>query len=67
MTTATLLERVNHPGVRGEIGYGNLLLRTIYHYWFHSGETAAIRQQLGHTNLPDFVGELDEVAPCRPE
>ena len=28
---------------------GTLLLRNIYHYWFHLGEAHAIRQLLGHT------------------
>jgi hypothetical protein len=37
---------------------GTLLLRNIYHYWFHLGEASAIRQQLGHTGLPDFVGPM---------
>jgi uncharacterized damage-inducible protein DinB len=38
---------------------GTMLLRNIYHYWFHTGEAYAIRQQLGHTSLPIFVGEMD--------
>ncbi|MEZ4522313.1 MAG: DinB family protein [Thermomicrobiales bacterium] len=37
---------------------GTMLLRNIYHYWFHTGEAHAIRQQLGHKDLPDFVGNL---------
>jgi hypothetical protein len=37
---------------------GSLLLRNIYHYWFHMGEAYAIRQLLGHKNLPDFVGDM---------
>jgi hypothetical protein len=45
---------------------GSLLLRTTYHYWFHNGENAAIRQMLGHTDLPQFVGDLDHEAPYRP-
>jgi uncharacterized damage-inducible protein DinB len=47
--------------------YGNLLQRVIYHYWYHIGENMAIRQQLGHTKLPDFVGRVDEKAPYRPD
>lgn len=46
---------------------GSLLLRVIYHYWYHIGEIMAIRQQLGHSGLPDFVGDLDAAAPYRPE
>jgi uncharacterized damage-inducible protein DinB len=44
---------------------GNLLQRVIYHYWYHLGESLAIRQNLGHTNLPDFVGDIDGEAPYR--
>ncbi|MBO0793604.1 MAG: DinB family protein [Ktedonobacteraceae bacterium] len=46
---------------------GSLLQRVIYHYWYHTGENAAIRQVLGHTNLPEFVGNIDDKAPYRPE
>jgi len=27
----------------------------------------AIRQTLGHTDLPEFVGDIDKEAPYRPE
>lgn len=37
---------------------GTMLLRNIYHYWFHTGEAHAVRQMLGHKNLPDFVGNM---------
>jgi uncharacterized damage-inducible protein DinB len=47
--------------------YGNLLQRVIYHYWYHTGENLAIRQQLGHSHLPVFVGDIDTKAPYRPE
>ena len=47
--------------------FGSLLQRVIYHYWYHTGENAAIRQQLGHTRLPQFVGDIDAKAPYRPE
>ena len=45
---------------------GTLLLRNIYHYWFHTGEAYAVRQMLGHTGLPDFVGDMS-AAVYRPE
>lgn len=45
---------------------GSLLMRLIYHYWYHTGEILAIRQLLGHPNLPEFVGELDTQAPYLP-
>src|SRR5215831_20110105 len=46
---------------------GTLLQRVIYHYWYHTGENAAIRQLLGHTDLPEFVGNIDDEAPYQPE
>jgi uncharacterized damage-inducible protein DinB len=45
---------------------GTLLMRNIYHYWYHTGEAAAVRQMLGHTHLPEFVGDIN-TAPYRPE
>lgn len=45
---------------------GTLLQRVIYHYWYHTGEAMAIRQMLGHTNLPEFVGSFSEQAYYRP-
>ncbi|MFN2120383.1 MAG: DinB family protein [Anaerolineales bacterium] len=41
---------------------GTLLMRNIYHYWFHMGEAHAIRQMLGHRDLPQFVGDMSEAA-----
>ncbi len=46
---------------------GTLLQRVIYHYWYHTGENVAIRQMFGHTDLPEFVGNIDDEAPYRPE
>ncbi len=45
---------------------GTMLLRNIYHYWFHAGEIAGARQALGHTDLPEFVGDMTDAA-YRPE
>lgn len=45
---------------------GTLLYRNIYHYWFHTGEAHAVRQALGHTGLPQFVGDISR-AVYRPE
>ncbi len=45
---------------------GTMLLRTIGHYWFHNGEAQAVRQLLGHRDLPDFVGDMGTKAPYRP-
>ena len=37
---------------------GTMLLRNTYHYWYHLGEASAIRQMLGHSGLPEFVGNM---------
>jgi hypothetical protein len=42
---------------------GNLMNRVIYHYWYHLGEALGLRQAMGHTNLPEFVGNIDDEAP----
>ena len=44
---------------------GNMLQRMIYHYWYHLGESQAVRQLLGHKDLPSFVGDLETLAPYR--
>ncbi|MEE8391197.1 MAG: DinB family protein [Anaerolineae bacterium] len=49
-----------------EESIGTMLFRNIYHYWFHLGEAHAIRQMLGHTDLPQFVGDMSR-ALYRPE
>ena len=67
VTTEKLQEPLVRDGKHTEYLYGSLLLRVIYHYWYHTGENLAIRQNLGHTGLPDFVGEIDTEAPYRPE
>ena len=46
---------------------GSALRRITYHYWYHIGEIQAIRQMLGHTNLPEYVGDIETEAPYRPE
>lgn len=45
---------------------GTRLLRMIYHYWYHLGESQAIRQLLGHDDLPGFVGNISAY-PYQPE
>lgn len=67
LTTKKLTEQVIKDGKPINRYWGNMLQRVIYHYWYHTGENAAIRQNLGHTNLPQFVGSIDNQAPYRPE
>jgi uncharacterized damage-inducible protein DinB len=45
---------------------GTLLMRNIYHYWYHTGEASAVRQMLGHAKVPEFVGDMS-AAVYRPE
>lgn len=67
LTSTKLQEFVMSNGKPTARMYGNLLQRIIYHYWYHIGENLAIRQQLGHKRLPQFVGNIDGQAPYRPE
>ena len=68
LTTMSLQEFIlKKDGTASERMIGNMLQRVIYHYWYHNGENAAIRQMLGHTSLPQFVGNIDDQAPYLPE
>jgi len=67
LTSSDLIEHVVRGGRPTAYLYGNLIQRVIYHYWYHTGENQAIRQQLGHVRLPQFVGDIDGQAPYRPE
>jgi hypothetical protein len=69
LTTSNLLQPHEFvvDGERIEFTFGNLMQRVIYHYWYHTGESMAIRQMLGHTDLPEFVGNIDDEAPYHPE
>ena len=58
----TTEQLTNHFEFRGQAqaeSIGTMLLRNIYHYWFHTGEAHAVRQQLGHGDLPQFVGHME--------
>jgi uncharacterized damage-inducible protein DinB len=39
---------------------GTRIQRTTFHYFFHTGEAHAVRQQLGHPDLPYFVGDMPD-------
>jgi len=67
--TTERLQAEDHFTVDGQewsFSFGSLMQRVIYHYWYHIGENMAIRQQLGQTNLPEFVGDIDTEAPYLP-
>jgi hypothetical protein len=67
LTTEKLLRHVIRRGKPTQYIFGSLLQRVIYHYWYHTGENQAIRQSLGHRELPEFVGDIDGEAPYQPE
>ncbi len=66
LTSEKLQEHVVRNGKPSKSTFGSLLQRVIYHYWYHTGENLAIRQMLGHNNLPVFVGNIDGEAPYQP-
>ena len=65
ITTAELQSHFQHKGAPLPDSIGTMLYRSIYHYWFHIGEAHAIRQMLGHRDLPQFVGHQNS-APYIP-
>jgi hypothetical protein len=67
LTTTDLQTFYSATGVPFADSVGTMITRMIDHYWFHNGEAQAIRQLLGHTNLPQFVGNIGQEAPYRPE
>jgi hypothetical protein len=66
LTPAILQTHLQRNGKPIQESVGTLLMRNIYHYWFHTGEAHAVRQMLGHVGLPDFVGDMS-MAAYRPE
>ena len=66
LTTEDLQTHMEWRGNARPESVGTMLYRNIYHYWFHIGEAHAIRQMLGHGELPQFVGDMSQ-ALYRPE
>ena len=67
LTTETLQQHVVRDGQLSPYILGSLLRRVTYHYWYHTGESMAIRQMLKHGDLGEFVGDIDGEAPYLPE
>jgi hypothetical protein len=65
LTAGNLTEYFTMNGKQVPEDIGTRILRTTYHYWFHNGEAQAVRQLLGHTDLPEFVGDIGDEAPYR--
>ena len=62
LTPEILTDHFEWKGKPRPESIGTLLLRNIYHYWYHIGEASAIRQMMGHQNLPEFIGDMSEAA-----
>ncbi|KAA3642403.1 MAG: DinB family protein [Chloroflexi bacterium] len=60
LTSEVMLTHFEFRGKTLGESVGTQIQRTLYHYWFHTGEAHAIRQQLGHTDLPEFVGSFGD-------
>ena len=58
LTPAILQTHLVWDGKPRPENIGTMLLRNVYHYWFHLGEAYAMREMLGHKGLPDFVGNM---------
>lgn len=67
VSTDALQEKFQRKGRPINLQIGSALRRLTYHYWYHIGEIQAVRQMLGHKNLPEYVGDIDSQAPYRPE
>ncbi len=62
LTPEAMVQRLLRNGQTARETIGTMLLRNIGHYWFHIGEAHAIRQMMGHRDLPQFVGNMDSAA-----
>lgn len=67
LTTELLQRDLPYNGDVSGQSIGSAMRRVTYHYWYHIGEIQAIRQMLGHTDLPVYVGDIEELAPYAPE
>jgi hypothetical protein len=67
LTTQSLEQELPLDGKPVGQSIGSAIRRMTYHYWYHLGEIQAIRQMLGHTGLPEYVGDIETLAPYRSE
>ncbi|MDO8484204.1 MAG: DinB family protein [Candidatus Limnocylindrales bacterium] len=65
LTTADLERPLAHDRRADPPVAGTRLQYITYHYWAHVGEASAVRQMLGHTNLPEYVGTMPSQAHYR--
>jgi uncharacterized damage-inducible protein DinB len=66
LTTELLQTHLVYKGGPGPESIGTMVYRNTYHYWYHTGEAHAIRDVLGHQDLPEYVGDMSQ-ALYRPE
>jgi uncharacterized damage-inducible protein DinB len=66
LTPEIMLTHFERQGEPVGESVGTMLQRNLYHYWFHTGEAHAVRQMLGHRDLPQFVGDMSQ-AGYKPE
>ncbi len=67
LTSAELSVALPRDGRDNAPTAGDQLQRITYHYWSHIGESSAVRQILGHEDVPQFVGPIERQAPYRRE
>ncbi len=67
LTTDSLQQDLLLEGKPVGQSVGSAMRRMTYHYWYHVGEIQAVRQMLGHRELPEYVGDIETLAPYRPE
>ena len=65
LTTADLERPLAHDVRTNRPTAGTQLQYITYHYWSHVGEASAVRQMLGHTDLPEYVGRMPAEAHFR--
>jgi hypothetical protein len=58
----TLATHLEMKGKALDENVGTMLMRNIYHYWFHIGQAIVVRKLLGHSGLPEFVGDMSAAA-----
>jgi uncharacterized damage-inducible protein DinB len=62
ITVEQMKEHFQWQGKTLHENIGTMLMRNIYHYWFHTGQALVVRKLLGHSNLPEFVGDMSRAA-----
>lgn len=67
LTGDELLVFPDRDGRPNDESLGTMMHRVVYHYFFHIGESQAVRQLLGHAALPEFVGDIGVLAPYASE